>query len=162
MPDHSRPTGNPLPRLSRAAIIERLQRVSLLGELDPVARHVVTAIRVLAINSRLGRDPLPSLLHWLITVDAARAFLALADRLGTCWPERVQVLRPCCRLLSPDEATIAAMATCAQAGDRAGFAEQLDGLVRPDRHDGLFDRAVRLVASLHDGSAIRPDSLDWR
>ena len=162
MPDPSRPTGNPLPRVSRAAIIERLQRVGQLGELDPVACHVVTAIRLLAINSRMGRDPLPALLQWLISVDAARAFLAFADRLGTCWPERVQVLRPCCGLLSPDEATIAAMASCALAGDRAGFDRQLDGLVRPGRHDDLFDRAVRLVASLHDGGGIGPESSYWR
>ena len=158
----SRPAASPLPRLAQAVTIARLQQIGQLAPLDPIARAVIGAIRLLAVNSRLGRDPLPDLVQRFVSIEAARAFIAFADRVGTCWPERVQVLRPCCGLLSPDEATIAALVSAAAAGERLAFTRQIEGFVRPDRHDALFDLAVRLVASLQDSGTLGADHGLWR
>ena len=144
----SRSLRNTLPRLAQAATIARLAEPPRLNALDQAGRAMVLAVRLLALNSRVGRDPLPDLLRHLQSVEATTAFIALADALGTRWPDRVQVLRPCCGLLSPDEATMAALASTARAGDRAAFCAQIDGFIRSDRHDRLFDLAVRLGAAL--------------
>lgn len=116
------------------------------------------AVRILAVCSRIGKDPLPDLLHHLETVDRVRCFLAFADAVGTCWPDRVQVLRPCCALASPDEMTIAALVEAASMADRLAFSRQIEGLVRPDRQERLFDHAVRLAASLMRPARAGPSS----
>ncbi len=154
-----RPSGKLPASLAPAIAIARLAQVPRLCDQEAIGQVVVRSVRLLAVTSRKGRDPLPHLVQRFASIEAAQTFIAFADRLGTCWPERVTVLRPCCGLLSPDEATIAALATQAMSGNRDGFAGQLAGLVRPDRHDGLFDLAVRMVASMQAGGL--PDEGYW-
>ncbi len=146
-----RPAGRQPASLAPAITIARLAQVPSLCDQAAIGQVVVRSVRLLAVTSRKGRDPLPHLVQRFASIEAAQTFIAFADRLGTCWPERVTVLRPCCGLLSPDEVTIAALAVQARSGNRDGFSRQLAGLVKPDRHDGLFDLAVRMVASIEVG-----------
>jgi hypothetical protein len=55
------------------------------------------------------------------------------------WPEAFVVGRACCQRLSPDEATLALLADAGQRRDLAGFDAAIAGLVRPDRHESLWD-----------------------
>lgn len=107
---------------------------------------------MLAAHSSRGSDPLPDLLRHLGSVDAVRCLIGFADAAGNAWPERVQVLRPCCGLASPDEVTLAAIVSAAAGGNRWVFGHQLAGFVSPAHHDALFDLAVRLAASCHGAS----------
>ena len=137
---------------ARRALIARLEQPPRLTQCGPAGRSVVTAIRILAAHSSRGSDALPDLLRHFGDVHAMRCFLGFADAAGEAWPERVQVLRPCCGLASPDEVTLAALVTAAARGSRAAFVQQIDGLVPAARHDALFDAAVRLAASLPDAA----------
>jgi nitroreductase len=157
-----RHVGKPAASIGRSMTVARLARFPRLCVQSAVGQAVVRSIRVLAVSSRLGHDPLPDLVQHFRSFEAAQNFIAFADRLGTCWPERVTVLRPCCSLLSPDEVTIAAIAALAMAGNRDGFSRELAGLVRADRHDCLFDLAVRMVASMQAGGLPDEDYGSWR
>lgn len=132
----------------RNALIASLREPPHIGGLSYLALKTVTAIRLLALCARTGQDPLGELTRRFGCVTTAKHFLAFADLAGTYWPESVRVLRPCCRALSPDEATLGQMSDAAAAGDRARFARVLDGFVRADRHDALFDRAAAMVAAI--------------
>ncbi|WP_377923079.1 hypothetical protein [Alteraurantiacibacter palmitatis] len=118
-----------------------------LADCGALGRDTVRAIRILAAHSSRGSDPLPDLLRHLGSVDAVRSLIAFADAAGNAWPERVQVLRPCCGLASPDEVTLAAMVAAAARANRWDFGHQLAGFIPSAHHDALFDLAVRLAAS---------------
>ncbi|MFC3101351.1 hypothetical protein [Altererythrobacter lauratis] len=132
---------------ARSALVERLAQPPRLEDCGPLGRDTVRAIRMLAAHSSRGSDPLPDLLRHLHGVDAVRCLIGFADAVGNAWPERVQVLRPCCGLASPDEVTLAAMVSAAAKGDRRDFGHQIAGFVSSAHHDVLFDLAVRLAAS---------------
>ena len=134
---------------SRAATVARLGQVPRLSDSSLRGCRAVMAIRLLAICSHAERDPLVELTRRFGSVTAARLFVEFSQALATCWPEPVRVMRPCCPLLSADESAVAVMAEHAGAGDRKGFAAVIDGLVRPDRHDRLFDTAVAAMAAIH-------------
>lgn len=160
-----RPTrpGRPLlPRTARQATVDRLQQPARREALDFTGLAMVGSIRLLALCVRVGRDPLPELVQRFGGLETTRAFLAFADAVGTCWPDRVQVLRPCCGHLSPDEHTLATLAQHALAGDRAGFYRQIDGFVRADRHDRLFDLAAHMAATIQQCALANPASRHWR
>lgn len=108
----------------------------------------VAAIRVLALCSRAERDPLLELAHRFGCLATAKALIAFAQMAARFWPEDLLVLRPCCRLLSADEWTLAQLVDAAASGDRAPFARALDGLVRRERHEPLFDRSALLAGML--------------
>lgn len=134
---------------ARRALVDRLAKPPRLADCGPLGLAMVRAIRMLAAHSSRGSDPLPDLLRYLGSVDAVRCLIGFADVAGNAWPERVQVLRPCCGLASPDEVTLAAMVMAASRADRWAFGHQLAGFVAPVHHDALFDAAVRLAASSH-------------
>ena len=112
------------------------------------AVQLVMTMRLRAIFERAERDPVAELSARLCSVPAAVAALELCDRIALAWPDAFAVGRPCCVKMSPDEHTLAQMAQRARAGDRAGFADLLDGFIRPSRHDRLYDATVRALAFL--------------
>jgi hypothetical protein len=132
----------------REAILEQLRCPPPVQDLSYAGLRTVSAIRLLAICGKAGRDPLLELTQRFGRITTAKAFIAFADQVGSFWPGDVQVMRPCARLLSPDEATLAQMADAALAGDREGFRRVLSGFVRADRHDRLYDRAAQMVSQL--------------
>lgn len=136
------------PDVARAATIERLHRLPAIEDLSCLGYRTVSAIRLLAVCGKAERDPLVELTRRFGSVTAAKAFLDFADLAGDWWPERVAVMRPCCRVLSHDETAIAAMADCAGRGDRSGFEAVLEGFVRSDRHERLFASAAQAASQL--------------
>lgn len=130
------------------AAVQALATPPMASALGLAGYRCVMALRVLALCSQAGRDPLLELGHRLRNISAAREFLAFADRAGMVWPGKVSVFRPCCIALSPDEWTLGALADAAARGDREGFSRWLEGLVRPGRHEPLYDLAVRAVAAM--------------
>ena len=112
------------------------------------AVHLVMTMRLRSIFERAERDPVAELSARLCSVPAAVAALDLCDRIALAWPETFVASRPCCMKMSPDEHTLARMAQHARSGDRPGFADLLDGFIRPSRHDRLYDATVRALAFL--------------
>lgn len=136
---HPSLSGDPLSALRSLPALRSLQGASL---------HFVMSLRFCALCERAGRDPLADLAVHFGNVEAAGAVVDLAEGVTRLWPERFGLCRPCCHCLTPDEATLAAMAEHARAADREGFASLLDGFVRTDRHEALFDLSVQAVAAL--------------
>ncbi|MDK4805826.1 MAG: hypothetical protein OC190_04680 [Novosphingobium aromaticivorans] len=132
------------------AIVARMGRPQDIRALSLAALHAVMAMRLCALFERAGRDPLPDLAQRYRSMETARAVHALVRKVVRTWPERFLVNRPCQLVMTPDEATLAAMLRHALGADRAGFADLLDGFVRADRHDGLFE-ATRYAAVLLSG-----------
>lgn len=158
MTDPAIPSPRPsqiLPRTARQAIIDRLREQPRRSALGFTGQATLAAFRLLAVSGRAGRDPMVELARHFACLETTRAFLAFADRAGTCWPDRVLVLRPCCIGLSPDEQTLVGMAELALAGDREGFGALLHGFIRSDRHDGLYAHAAHMAAALHQSAAAR-------
>jgi hypothetical protein len=139
---------------TRARVIRGLATSPLVGELSLPALQSVLALRIVALCSKAGREPVVELARRFRSLTAAKAFLALADRIGRYWPDRIMVHPPCCRGLSPDEGALALMIDAAGAGDREGFRRAVEGLVRRDRHDTLYAATVELAAALNGN--------DWR
>ncbi len=129
-------------------IIAALARPADLRTLPIAALHLVMAMRFCALFDRAGRDPVVELATRLGSIPAATATLKLIGTVGKIWPDPFVVGRPCCMAMTPDERTLAMMVRAAQTVDHAGFCRQIDGLVRSDRHDALFDQTVRCVAEL--------------
>lgn len=132
----------------RNAVVQHLLMPVRIEDQTCLAIRAIVAIRLLAICNRTGNEPLPLLSQRLASVTAAKAFIAFADLVGTCWPEIFSVMRPCCRVVSPDEATLAQMIDAVAAGNRAKFGRALDGFVRSDRQDALFISAAQAAALL--------------
>lgn len=130
---------------AREAAIARLAAPPAIGSLSMAGVRAVMAFRILAVCGSASREPLAELSCRLGSLTAAKAFMLLAERVSRAWPEPVLLARPCCALLTPDEATLAAMINAAAAGDRAGFEHVLAGFVRQERHSSLFDAAVAAI-----------------
>lgn len=95
----------------------------------------------------MGRDPVPELAIRLGSVEVAAKALILAQTISATWPENIHVSRFCCRLLSHDEATIAAFVDAAAHGDLGAFEDALSGLIRTDRTHRLWEGALALAAA---------------
>jgi hypothetical protein len=137
------------------AIVAGLGRLGDIRSLTLPALHVVMTMRLCALMERAGRDPLTELSTRYRSVAAAKASLALADRIARYWPTAYQAARPCSMGMTPDETTLAAMVRAALAGDRRAFDAALAGFVRGDRHENLFDATVQAVVLLDGAVAER-------
>jgi len=129
-----------------AAIIQSMSTPPGIQSLSYLALKTIAATRLLAVSSKLGRDPLLELSQRFSCITTAKAFLGFADCAGGYWPQAVQVLRPCCRVISPDEWTFAQMVDAAAKADRDGFARVLEGFVRSDRHETLYEHTLKMAA----------------
>tara|TARA_E500000305_G_scaffold22969_1_gene17338 strand:+ start:125 stop:532 length:408 start_codon:yes stop_codon:yes gene_type:complete len=130
-----------------SATVAQLMATPMTADLSFTGARIVADFRLLALCAKARRDPVLELLQRNACLTTAKAFLDLADTIGACWPENVTVARPCCPVVTPDEATIANMVDAARAGERERFSGQIDGFVRADRHDRLYARAT-VYASL--------------
>ncbi|WDA42024.1 DNA-directed RNA polymerase subunit beta' [Erythrobacter sp. BLCC-B19] len=135
------------PSAAARKVIAALAAAPRIEECGPIAGRFIHALRLIALHDRLGRDPVPELAARLGSVAVAAKALILAQAISAAWPEDIHVSRFCCRLLSHDEATIAAFVDAAARGDRGGFEAALAGLLRPDRMPRLWEGALALTAA---------------
>ena len=131
-----------------ARTVAQLQRPPRLTDFGIHAAKTVLALRLVAICAQSGDDPIAVLTARLGGVAEAKAMFGFVERCGAAWPEAITVHRPCCTVLGPDEATIAAMAQAAKHGDHRTFERVLDGLIAQNRRDGLFIEAMRAMSQL--------------
>lgn len=133
------------PTAASKATIAELARPGTVKEVHPIAARFVYSLRLIAVHQRAKRDPLPELATRLSSVNIAAKTLALAQTVLAVWPENIHVSRFCCCKLTHDEMTIAAMIEGAAARDRKEFNRAVEGLIRPDRVNRLWDNALELV-----------------
>ena len=132
---------------SARGTIAALVQPSRVESMHPMAARFVYGLRLIALHDRAKRDPVPELAVRLGSVEVAAKALSLAHAISASWPENIHVSRFCCKLMSHDETTIAAMVEAAMRRDRRAFDAAIEGLVRPDRHERLWDRSLALVAA---------------
>ncbi len=126
------------------AIIEQLARTPQLLEFGPEIARIILSIRLQALYARQCEDPLPDLAVRLESVSLAGMVLEFTSCVERFWPEPVCVGRMGCQFLSHDEATLAGIFSSAREADKRQFVQHVEGLVRMDRQDVLWDRAVRM------------------
>lgn len=149
MPQPARPLTLPAAdAATRSQIVAALARPPMASQYSEPVMTLVLSIRLMAAAMRSEMDPVVELTRRLKSLTAAKAVLDLAKSCSQAWPENVAVNRPCCHALSPDEAVFADMATAALAGDREQFSAVLDGLIRRERHDGLYAAMTQAVTAI--------------
>lgn len=137
---HSRSTSS-----AAAATIARLAEVPCVDGVTPIAARFIYSLRLIAVHQRAGRDPVAELAVRLGSFDVAAKSLAFAQTICTVWPENITVSRFCCRLMSHDEASIAALVEAATDRERSRFDQTITGLIRTDRFARMWDAAQDLV-----------------
>jgi hypothetical protein len=130
------------------AVIAALAAPRDLRSLSLAGVQVVSAIRLCAVAGRDGIDAVPELARRHRNLEAAFALQDMVRTVTRTWPEPFMVGRACCLRLTPDEATLAAMVRTARGRDREGFGAVLQGFVRADRHEALWNACVHAVALL--------------
>ncbi|MEM7780708.1 MAG: DNA-directed RNA polymerase subunit beta' [Pseudomonadota bacterium] len=128
-------------------IIAELARPSRMADQHPIAGRFIYALRLVALHDRVGRDPIPELATRLGGVELAAKALSLAQAIKLTWPENIHISRFCCGLLSHDEATIANLVSAVIKRDRKAFDHTIEGLVRPDRMERLWECASDLATA---------------
>lgn len=131
-----------------SATIEKLARPRDVRGLALKSLHMVMAMRLCALFDQAGRDPVPDLARRYRSIEAACAVHGLVQTIKQVWPEPFMVNRPCCHAMTPDEVTLSALVRTARSGNRAGFAQAVDGFVRAERHAALYEATVHAVALL--------------
>lgn len=144
----SPPQATAPPASASHAVVAALAAGARAENLGLRGLRTVAGIRLLALCTQAERDPLLELGQRFGSLAMAGALIDFGQTAVRFWPENLMVLRPCCAILSPDEWTLAQLVEAAAGGDRALFSRILDGLVRRDRHDPLFDRSALLAGML--------------
>ncbi|MCY1671162.1 hypothetical protein OVA07_09065 [Novosphingobium sp. SL115] len=129
-----------------APLIAALARPQDVRGLNLTGLHIVMAMRLCALFENAGRDPVPDLAQRYRSVEAACAVHGLVATIKQVWPEPFMVNRPCCLSMTPDEATLATLVRAAAGANRPLFADAIDGFVRADRHNALYESTVHAVA----------------
>ncbi|MBH5321654.1 DNA-directed RNA polymerase subunit beta' [Aurantiacibacter sediminis] len=145
---HIRKSSPTTAQVAVANLVAKLSRMPRIGDYGIDAAKTVMALRLVALCSKSGHDPMAELTKRLNDVGAAKNMLALLDRCGALWPEAVHVHRPCCAELSPDETIIAGMAQAASDGDHRAFDKVLDGFIPAAQREGLFAEALMVMETL--------------
>ncbi len=133
---------------SRSTIAQLAEplRMQLVG---PVAARFLYSLRLIALHDRARLDPLPELATRLGSVETAAKAFALSQVISATWPENIHLSRYCCDLLSHDEATIGALVDAVCQRNRPAFEAAIEGLIRPDRTERLWDAILALVVTEH-------------
>ena len=129
------------------AAVDRLGETPRIDALHPCAARFVYSLRLIALHERVGRDPVPELAVRLGSVETAARSLQLSQAISATWPENVHVFRFCCSFMSHDEATIGAMVEAGATCSRDQFERAIEGLIRPDRMQRLWEAVLGLVSS---------------
>jgi hypothetical protein len=138
------PAGQSSTRFS--ALIESLGRPQDVRGLSLKGLHVTMAMRLCALFDAAGRDPVPDLARRYRSIEAACAAHGLVMTIKQVWPEPFMVNRPCCLAMTPDETTLAALARAAINGRREAFSDAINGFIRADRHEALYNATIHAVA----------------
>lgn len=136
---------NPVPTAEIKATIAGLAQPGTIETLGPIAARFVYSLRLIALHQRVRRDPVPELASRLNSINVAAKSLALSQTVSSVWPENIHVSRFCCTRLSHDEATIAAAIDAAADRHYASFVAAIEGLIRPERAERLWDDVLQLV-----------------
>ncbi len=142
------------PAIDTSAILEKLAEPARLAQLDAVAARLVYSMRLIALHERARRDAVPELTARLGGVEIAAKTLALSQVIASVWPENVHVSRFCCQRLTHDETTIGALIDRTIRRDREGFEQQVEGLIRPERVNRLWDAVLALVLAEARGAPL--------
>ena len=119
-----------------------------LHTLSLSALHIVMATRMCALCNIGGEAPLPLLAQRINSETAARAILDLVAAVGDAWAEPFMVGRPCCPVLTADEAAIAVLVSAAQIGDEPTGLASLRELLPPSVCVDLYRLAQRAVVAV--------------
>lgn len=131
-----------------ATTIAALGRAPDLRALSLAGVQVIGAVRLCALAERSGLDPVPELARRHRNFETAFALHDMVRTVTRTWPDPFMVGRPCCMKLTPDEATLAGLVRAATARDRTAFGGVVDGFVRSERHEALWNACVHAVALL--------------
>ena len=138
-----------IPSARSRFIVAQLAEPPRIASMGPIAARFLYSLRLIALHDRAARDPVPELAVRLGSVETAAKSLALAQAIGSVWPERIHLSRFCCELLTHDEASIGTMIDAAGGRDHAAFEGSIEGLIRPDRMHRLWDPVLALIAAEH-------------
>ncbi len=111
-----------------------------LRDLPLLSMHVIMAMRLCVMCAKTEQDPSAALEQRFRSPLAARRFQVLVVAIDQAWPEPFMISRPCCALLTPDEAMIADLAATAAYGDRAAFDTVARDMLSPETRDQLHIR----------------------
>lgn len=123
-------------------------------QLSMAAMHAVMALRLCVICHKVGRNPMDDLIQRFGNPLAVRHFRFVFEAIGTAWPDPFTISRPCCPLLSPDEAMFADMMTSVARRDRAAFDSVTHEMHGSDAREALY-------ATLSAFERVRQDGLPF-
>jgi hypothetical protein len=113
-----------------------------------IAMHVVMATRLSIVFNRVERDPLPDLAVRLRSMSAAQAIESMVRMINDLWPEPFAIHRPCCMMLTPDEALLTQVVTAAARGNRPKAMEAMVDMLPPVAREQLFQQALEAVGAI--------------
>jgi hypothetical protein len=105
----------------------------------------IGAVRLWVMMCKLGQPPMQAVTERMGSARAAAHLHLLIEEIGAAWPDPFCVSPPCCRCLSHDEATLAAMIVIAGRGDRPGFDRLLEDLLPAEVRERLFLSSAMLA-----------------
>ncbi len=130
-------------------IIRALTEMPKLHDLPISGIHMITALRLTAVARQTGDDPMQFLPVRFRSVNAAKAFVALAQRMCAAWPEPFTLSRPCCCRMTHDEALAASMLITAQSGELRRFSGLCGELIAAKHHDSIYHGMLRFAGELN-------------
>jgi hypothetical protein len=123
-------------------------RLQSLYDLPIRHAHMILGLRHAMICRQMGQDPLDALSVKYRNVAAAALVVDMAQTALRIWPEKFMILRPCCRVITPDEAAVSAILFCAELGDRDAMQPRVGTLLRQKDCHALFDLCVHFADNL--------------
>lgn len=127
--------------------IASLQVPAKVNDLSPIAQRFIFSLRVVAVYRKAGRDPLAELTSRLGSITVAVKSLQLVESMAHVWPERVQVRRCCCQMLSHDEHTMARALEAVAENNQVDFDDQLVDLLPSDARKAIASAAGELIVA---------------
>ena len=113
-----------------------------------VVVQTIIAARIAILYARAGRDYLPDMAVRLRSMRAAQALQAVLETANAVWPEPLLVHRPCCTMMTPDEALVADITLAAMRGSRGHAMEAMRDLLPSLPRDRLFGEMIELVDAI--------------
>ncbi len=110
--------------------------------------RLIFAFRHAVICHALHKDPYDHLIRQYRSIAIAKKIVALTTQIQAIWPYNFMVMRPCCRVLSPDEATLCDGYACASARNFPAFATVTTDILPAKTARQLYTRMVLLSAAL--------------
>lgn len=126
-----------MPRIAKNWI-HTLSQSQDIRELPLPVFQAVMAIRCCVLSLHVDRDPARELINRLGNPAAAQRFIILFEAIGTAWPDPFTVSRPCCCMMSFDEALFANMVMASLSHDQARFDRLTCDLLDGDARSALF------------------------